>query len=148
MAVAKGSESKLEASLGASIGLSNADLVEMYRYVALARAVAADPAVLVPWLKTVVKHEAFAARRQRERHSPVTDDGDVADPGSDAGSTHDKAAHLERLRQGAEAMSVLKPQELRALNSRSSMIRSGSDLSPSIRRKRISTAELAISLTG
>src|SRR3954454_17234975 len=35
MAVAKGGDSKL----GASVGLSNADLVEMYRYIALARAV-------------------------------------------------------------------------------------------------------------
>src|SRR5919199_5462659 len=31
---------------------------------------------LVPWLKTVVKHEAFAIRRQRERTSPVTADGE------------------------------------------------------------------------
>src|SRR3954469_5995517 len=27
---------------------------------------------LVPWLKTVVKHEAFSMRRQRERAAPVT----------------------------------------------------------------------------
>src|SRR3954469_3335301 len=43
MAVAKGSDSKVEGSFdgsfGASVGLSNADLVEMYRYIALARAV-------------------------------------------------------------------------------------------------------------
>src|SRR3954462_12764990 len=43
MAVAKGSDSKAEGSFdgsfGASVGLSNADLVEMYRYIALARAV-------------------------------------------------------------------------------------------------------------
>ena len=69
----------------------------------------------MPWLKTVVKHEAFAARRQRERHSPVTDNGDVADAGTDAAATHEQAARYERLRQGAEAMGVLKPQEVRAL---------------------------------
>src|SRR5215210_6265556 len=34
---------------------------------------------LLPWLKTVVKHEAFSLRRQRERHSPVTDDGELRD---------------------------------------------------------------------
>ena len=34
---------------------------------------------LIPWLKTVVKHEAWALRRQRERHSPVTDDGELRD---------------------------------------------------------------------
>ncbi len=81
----------------------------------LTKAPTLDPEGLVPWLKTVVKHEAFAVRRQRERHSPVTDDGDVADPGTDAAATHEQAARYERLRQGAEAMGVLKPQEVRAL---------------------------------
>src|SRR5215210_1867784 len=37
---------------------------------------------LVPWLKTVVKHEAFAIRRQRERHTPTSDDGEPAEPPS------------------------------------------------------------------
>src|SRR5918997_6525175 len=37
---------------------------------------------LVPWLKTVVKHEALAVRRQRERAAPVTDDGEPAEPAS------------------------------------------------------------------
>ena len=69
---------------------------------------------LIPWLKTVVKHEAFALRRQRERHSPVTDDGELRDrPG--ASVTHEQAERLERLRQGAEALSQLKPHEVRAL---------------------------------
>jgi RNA polymerase sigma factor (sigma-70 family) len=70
---------------------------------------------LVPWLKTVVKHEAFALRRQRERHSPVTDDGDLADRGTAAAATHDQAERYEQLRQGAEALRQLKPQEVRAL---------------------------------
>ena len=39
---------------------------------------------LVPWLKTVVKHEAFALRRQRERHAPVTDDGELGERGTPA----------------------------------------------------------------
>ena len=30
---------------------------------------------LVPWLKTVIKHEGFALRRHCERHAPVTHDG-------------------------------------------------------------------------
>src|SRR5215208_5369076 len=34
---------------------------------------------LIRWLKTVVKHEAWALRRQGERHSPVTDDGELRD---------------------------------------------------------------------
>jgi RNA polymerase sigma factor (sigma-70 family) len=70
---------------------------------------------LVPWLKTVVKHEAFALRRQRDRHSPVTDDGELGDRGTPAAATHDQAERYEHLRQGAEALSQLKPQEIRAL---------------------------------
>jgi RNA polymerase sigma factor (sigma-70 family) len=70
---------------------------------------------LVPWLKTVVKHEAFAIRRQRERHTPTSDDGHLAEPPSGDAATHDQAERLERLRQGAEAMGRLKPQEVRCL---------------------------------
>ena len=70
---------------------------------------------LIPWLKTVVKHEAFALRRQRERHSPVTDDGELRDRPAIGGVTHEQAERLERLRQGAEALGHLKPHEIRAL---------------------------------
>jgi RNA polymerase sigma factor (sigma-70 family) len=70
---------------------------------------------LVPWLKTVVKHEAFALRRHRERHAPVTDDGELGDRGTPAAATHDQAERYEDLRQGAEALRQLKPQETRAL---------------------------------
>jgi RNA polymerase sigma factor (sigma-70 family) len=70
---------------------------------------------LVPWLKTVVKHEAFALRRQRDRHSPVTDDGEVGERGTPAAATHDQAERYEHLSQGAEALRQLKPQEIRAL---------------------------------
>ena len=57
----------------------------------LTKAPTTDESELVPWLRTVIKHEAFALRRQRERHSPVTDDGELADPGTAAGATHDQA---------------------------------------------------------
>jgi RNA polymerase sigma factor (sigma-70 family) len=70
---------------------------------------------LVPWLKTVVKHEAFALRRHRERHAPITDDGDLGERGTPAAATHDQAERYEDLRQGAEALRQLKPQEIRAL---------------------------------
>src|SRR5215217_5394770 len=70
---------------------------------------------LIPWLKTVVKHEAFAMRRQRERHSPVTDDGELRDRPAPAAVTHEQAERLERLRQGAEALGHMKPHEIRAL---------------------------------
>jgi len=70
---------------------------------------------LIPWLKTVVKHEAFALRRQRDRHSPVTDDGELRDRPAPTAVTHEQAERLERLRQGAEALAHLKPHEIRAL---------------------------------
>ena len=65
--------------------------------------------------KTVVKHEAFALRRQRERHSPVTDDGHLSDRPTPPAITHDQAERLETLSQGAEALARLKPHEIRAL---------------------------------
>ena len=70
---------------------------------------------LVPWLKTVVKHEALAVRRQRERAAPVTDDGEPSEPRVPAVATHDQAERYERLRLGAEALRRLKPQEVRCL---------------------------------
>jgi RNA polymerase sigma factor (sigma-70 family) len=70
---------------------------------------------LVPWLRTVVKHEAWALRRQRRRAAPVADDGEVPEPSTETGLTHDQAERIERLRLGAEAMKHLKPQEIRAL---------------------------------
>ena len=70
---------------------------------------------LIPWLKTVVKHEAWALRRQRERHSPVTDDGELRDRPAPTSVTHEQAERLERLRLGAEALGHLKPHEVRAL---------------------------------
>jgi RNA polymerase sigma factor (sigma-70 family) len=81
----------------------------------LTKAPTSDEADLLPWLKTVVKHEAFAIRRQRERATPTTDDGEVLDsPGSEA-ATHEQAERYERLRLGAEALRRLKPQEVRCL---------------------------------
>jgi RNA polymerase sigma factor (sigma-70 family) len=73
---------------------------------------------LIPWLKTVVKHEAWALRRQRERHSPVTDDGELRDRPAPTAVTHEQAERLERLRLGAEALGHLKPHEVRALRLR------------------------------
>jgi RNA polymerase sigma factor (sigma-70 family) len=73
---------------------------------------------LVPWLKTVVKHEAFAVRKQRRRQMPVSalsdDDEDPAEPVAPT-TTDEEAERYERLRLGAEALGRLKPQEVRAL---------------------------------
>jgi RNA polymerase sigma factor (sigma-70 family) len=73
---------------------------------------------LVRWVKTVVKHEAFALRRQRQRHAPVTDDGQLGERLTPPEITHDQAERYERLRQGAEALRLLKPQETRGLRLR------------------------------
>src|ERR671922_1885173 len=51
---------------------------------------------LVPWLKTVVKHEAFAIRRARERHTPPSDDGEAAEPPTPPAITHDQAERYEQ----------------------------------------------------
>jgi RNA polymerase sigma factor (sigma-70 family) len=73
---------------------------------------------LVPWLKTVIKHEAFALRRHRERHAPITDDGEMGERATAGSFTHDQAERYEDLRQGAEALGQLKQQEIRALQLR------------------------------
>ncbi|HYH59415.1 MAG TPA: sigma-70 family RNA polymerase sigma factor [Thermoleophilaceae bacterium] len=81
----------------------------------LTKAPTTAEAELVPWLRTVVKHEAWALRRQRQRAAPVTDDGRVPERASDGGLTHTQAERLDRLRVGAQALKDLKPQEVRAL---------------------------------
>jgi RNA polymerase sigma factor (sigma-70 family) len=67
---------------------------------------------LVPWLKTVVKHEAFAIRKQRQRAELA---GDRELWAGLAPAAHTQAERQERLRVGAEAISRLKPQEIRCL---------------------------------
>ena len=80
----------------------------------LTKAPSTDPDHLLPWLKTVVKREAWAVRRQRERHTPGVPNADDLDtPG--VTTSHDLAERRERLQVGAEAMHRLKPQEVRAL---------------------------------
>lgn len=83
----------------------------------LTKAPSAAEDELIPWLKTVVKHEAFALRRQRERHTPTGDHGDAPErPGGPPAP--EQAELMERLQQGAEALGRLKPQEVRALTLR------------------------------
>src|SRR3954451_20510030 len=68
---------------------------------------------LLPWLKTVVKHEAFAVAKSAGRAVPSAD---VAVAEADAVAwTDERAERYERLRVGAEAMAGLKPQEIRCL---------------------------------
>lgn len=84
----------------------------------LTRAPSTSEDDLLPWIKTVVKHEAFAVRKQRWRTPPVSAvfdaDEEPAEPAA-PGSADEDAEHRERLRLGAEALGRLKPQETRAL---------------------------------
>jgi len=78
-----------------------------------------DPRELVKWTQTVVKHEALAIRRERERilagpaaaaradwvsHLPASGDGPP-----------ERAERRETVARTREALQALKPQELRAL---------------------------------
>ena len=79
----------------------------------LTKAPSTDPDHLVPWLKTVVKREAWSVRRQRERHTPPASEfEDLDTPGCT--TAHDEAVTFERLQHGAEALRGLKPHEVRA----------------------------------
>ncbi len=78
----------------------------------LTRAPSLEENDLVPWLKTVVKHEAFAIRKQRQRAELA---GNPEFVPSHVPPAHEQAERLERLRVGIEAMSRLKPQEVRCL---------------------------------
>ena len=67
------------------------------------------------WLRTTVKHEAIAIRRQRERTVPFGAPELVPEPSGDRPDTHERVERFERLRVGAQALGRLKPQEVRCL---------------------------------
>lgn len=84
----------------------------------LTKAPATSAEVLVPWLKTVVKHEAFALHRARERAGQPTAPERIAahaHAARAAAPPEDQAERLERLQIGAEALARLKPQEIRCM---------------------------------
>src|SRR3954447_1920526 len=68
---------------------------------------------LLPWLKTVVKHEASAVAKAGGR--PVPAEEPLAREPDERSWTDDRAERYERLRVAAEAMAGLKPQEIRCL---------------------------------
>src|SRR6476619_2382377 len=68
---------------------------------------------LLPWLKTVVKHEAFAVAKASGRAVPTEEPG-AREP-DELAFTDERAERYEQLRVGAEAMAGLKPQEIRCL---------------------------------
>jgi len=71
---------------------------------------------LCRWLRTTVKHEALAIRRQVERVAPAGEPQVLPEPRAAPRETaHDEAERSERLSLGAQALGRLKPQEVRCL---------------------------------
>ncbi len=90
----------------------------------LLKAPSEDPRELIRWTQTVVKHEALAVRRDRERilSGPAASSrGDsnedwVALIPSQADGPPERAERREAVARSREALQTLKPQELRALS--------------------------------
>jgi RNA polymerase sigma factor (sigma-70 family) len=89
----------------------------------LRKAPTAEPRELVRWMQTVVKHEALAVRRERERvlagpaaFAPEPDAEDwVALLPSPGDGPAERLERREAVGRSREALQALKPQELRAL---------------------------------
>lgn len=82
-----------------------------------------DPRGLIKWIQTVVKREALAVRRERERilagpaalRREVDEEDWVALLPADADGPAEKVERREAIARSREALQALKPQELRAL---------------------------------
>ena len=98
--------------------LCQADAEDAYQRsleILMTRAPSRERSDLAPWLQTVIKHEALAIRRERERilggeHSP--DESAIEEEGE---SPEEQAPERERVRWTAEALSQLKPGEVQCL---------------------------------
>ena len=89
----------------------------------LSKAPTTDPRHLLPWSRTVIKHEALAIRRTRERtlaqppssvREEESEDWTQLVP-CDGEGPDDHAVRRERVARSREALATLKPQELKAL---------------------------------
>jgi RNA polymerase sigma factor (sigma-70 family) len=89
----------------------------------LKKAPSEDPRELIRWTQTVVKHEALAVRRERERilsgpaavaPEPGKEDWVALIPARGDGPA-EQAERREAIARSREALQTLKPQELRAL---------------------------------
>lgn len=73
-----------------------------------------EPATTVSWLRTVVKHEAYAVRAQRQalvaREEPELDGAEAPLPDDD-----ERLLRFDRLTKAAEALRRLKPHEVQAM---------------------------------
>ncbi|MGV1048024.1 MAG: sigma-70 family RNA polymerase sigma factor, partial [Solirubrobacterales bacterium] len=99
------------------------DALQRTLEILLRKAPSEDPRELIRWTQTVVKHEALAVRRDRERilagpaarrPEPDADDWVALIP-SRADGPPERAERHEAIARSREALQSLKPQELRAL---------------------------------
>lgn len=99
------------------------DALQRALEILLTKAPSDDPRELIRWTQTVVKHEALAVRRERERilagpaaRRPEPDAEDwIALIPSAADGPPERAERREAIARSREALQSLKPQELRAL---------------------------------
>jgi RNA polymerase sigma factor (sigma-70 family) len=88
----------------------------------LSKAPTEDPRELIKWMQTVVRHEALALRRERERtlagpaarRQPESEDWVALLP-STADGPAERVERRETVARSREALQALKPQELKAL---------------------------------
>jgi RNA polymerase sigma factor (sigma-70 family) len=100
------------------------DALQRALEILLRKAPTDDPRELIRWTQTVVKHEALAVRRDRERilsgpAAVATEPGRedwVALLPSGADGPPERAERREAVARSREALGTLKPQELRALS--------------------------------
>jgi RNA polymerase sigma factor (sigma-70 family) len=99
------------------------DALQRALEILLLKAPSEDPRELIRWTQTVVKHEALAVRRDRERilsgpaakaTEPGREDWVAMIPASSAGPA-ELAERQEAIGRCREALQALKPQELRTL---------------------------------
>jgi len=99
------------------------DALQRALEILLTKAPSEDRRELIRWTQTVVKHEALAVRRERERilsgpaaatPEPGREDWTALIP-SAADGPPERAERQEAVARGREALQSLKPQELRAL---------------------------------
>lgn len=100
------------------------DALQRALEILLTKAPSEDPRELIRWTQTVVKHEALAVRRDRERilsgpaavtPEPGREDWVALLP-SEADGPPERAERHEVVARAREALRALKPQELRALS--------------------------------
>ena len=100
------------------------DALQRALEILLIKAPTDDPRELIRWTQTVVKHEALAVRRDRERilggpaavaSDPGREDWVALIP-SEADGPAEQAERREAIARSREALQTLKPQELRALS--------------------------------